>query len=215
LSTVETPASIRWRDEARTGRRRLYPMTVFYGAIACTAIAYGLHASPARAGAFYLLGIAAFTWVEYMIHRFILHGRFPDGTGLRHVAHRLFDHLHVEHHKRPWDGNHINGTIKNHVWILPFFLLSLLLPPWALTSLLAGLTHGGIVEEWVHHSVHFYHFDNAYFRYIKRYHMFHHSPRGDDIGFGLTSSFWDMVYGTRIPAEIRAALRAPARRSAS
>lgn len=208
MSTVNTPASIRWRDEARKGRHRLYPMTVFYGTLALLAFAYGARSNPGRAIGFYILGVLAWTWVEYKIHRYILHGRFPDGPGLQHVAHRLFDHLHVQHHERPWDGNHINGTIKDHLWILPFFLASLLLPAWSLTALLAGLTHAGIAEEWVHHSVHFYHFDNLYFRYIKRHHMFHHSPRGDKLGFGLTNGFWDIVYGTRFSADTRAALYA-------
>jgi sterol desaturase/sphingolipid hydroxylase (fatty acid hydroxylase superfamily) len=212
VSTVETPASIRWRVEARKGRRRLYPMTIVYGTVALLALLYGLRASPVRALVAYVLGIFAWTWVEYQIHRHILHGRYADGPGLQHLKHVMFDHLHVEHHQRPWDGDHINGTIKDHVWILPFFLLSLLLPPWSVTVFFAGITHAGIVEEWVHHSVHFYHFDNLYFRYIKRHHMFHHSPRGDDIAFGLTNGFWDMVYGTRIPLEVRAALYAPLRR---
>jgi len=212
LSTVETPASIRWREEARKGRRRLYPMTVVYGALALAAFIYGLRSNPLLAAVFYGLGLAAWTWVEYKIHRHVLHGRYPDGPGLQHVWHLLFDHLHIEHHKRPWDGNHINGTIKDHVWIVPFFLLSLLLPPWSVTALFAGITHAGIFEEWVHHSVHYYHFNNLYFRYIKRHHMFHHSPKGDDLGFGLTNGFWDMVYGTRIPDDVRAALYAPLRR---
>ena len=46
-------------------------------------------------------GVAFWTWVEYLVHRHILHGVFPDGQGLQHVLHRLFDHLHVEHHRRP------------------------------------------------------------------------------------------------------------------
>jgi sterol desaturase/sphingolipid hydroxylase (fatty acid hydroxylase superfamily) len=60
-----------------------------------------------------------------------------------------------------------------------------------------------VVEEWVHHSVHFYHFDNPYFRYIKRHHLYHHSPKGEDVGYGLTNGFWDIIFSTRISAEQR------------
>ena len=41
----------------------------------------------------------------------------------------------------------------------------------------AGILQAYVVEEWVHHSVHFYQFENLYFRYIKRHHLYHHSPR--------------------------------------
>jgi sterol desaturase/sphingolipid hydroxylase (fatty acid hydroxylase superfamily) len=84
--------------------------------------------------------------------------------------------------------------------------LSLLLPAHALTAFLAALAQAYLVEEWVYHSVHFYHFRNRYFRYVKRHHMYHHSPKGVRIAFGVTSGFWDVVNGTRIPAHIRAAL---------
>jgi len=77
-----------------------------------------------------------------------------------------------------------------------------------MTAFVAGLVQAAIAEEWVHHSVHFYELDNLYFQYIKRHHRYHHSPKGHDLGFGLTSGVWDVVYGTRIPAEVRAAMYA-------
>jgi sterol desaturase/sphingolipid hydroxylase (fatty acid hydroxylase superfamily) len=57
--------------------------------------------------------------------------------------------------------------------------------------------------------VHFYHFEGRYFRYIKRHHLYHHSPKGMGIAFGLTSGFWDVVYDTRISPEIRQSLYGP------
>ena len=213
---METPASIRWAEEARKGRRRLYPVTIVYSVAATAAFVYALRSSPWAAFRAWLLGVAFWTWVEYMVHRYILHGVFPDGPGMQRWTHRLFDHLHVEHHERPWDGSHINGTIRDTgAFLLLPFLLALLLPPQTLLAFLAGFVQAYVVEEWVHHSVHFYHFGNRYFRYIKRHHLYHHSRRGQDIGFGLTNAMWDVVYGTRIPADVRAALHAPrpARRS--
>lgn len=209
---MDTAASLRWANEARKGRRRLYPVTVVYAAVTLAALAHAARANAAVTAASWTLGVAFWTWVEYMVHRYILHGTFPDGKGLRHFTHVLFDHLHVEHHKRPWDGNHINGTIKDTgPFLLPMFLLALLLPPQTLLAFLAGLTQAYVVEEWVHHSVHFYHFRNRYFRYIRTHHMYHHSQRGQDLGYGLTSGVWDAAYGTRYPAEVRRSLYGPVR----
>jgi sterol desaturase/sphingolipid hydroxylase (fatty acid hydroxylase superfamily) len=56
--------------------------------------------------------------------------------------------------------------------------------------------------------VHFYHFDNPYFRYIKRHHLYHHSPKGADVGYGLTNGLWDIIFTTRISAEQRRLLYA-------
>jgi sterol desaturase/sphingolipid hydroxylase (fatty acid hydroxylase superfamily) len=56
--------------------------------------------------------------------------------------------------------------------------------------------------------VHFYHFRNRYFRYIRRHHLYHHSPKGSEVGYGLTSGFWDVIWGTRIPEADRRALYA-------
>ena len=68
----------------------------------------------------------------------------------------------------------------------PLALLGLLLPVWSLSALLAGILQAYIVEEWVHHSVHFYEFRWKYFRYIKRHHLYHHSPKGMNVAYGLT-----------------------------
>ena len=77
---------------------------------------------------------------------------------------------------------------------------------------MGGFLLSYIVEEWVHHSVHFYHFNNHYFWYIKRHHLYHHSPKGGDVGYGLTNGFWDVVFRTRIPSAQRRRLYARARK---
>jgi dihydroceramide fatty acyl 2-hydroxylase len=207
LAIVQTPASIRWGEEARKSRRRLYPVTVVYTLVTLGALTVGLRTSPGGAALAWLLGVAFWTWLEYTVHRHILHGVFPDGPRLQHVLHRLFDHLHVKHHERPWDGNHINGTIKDTApFLVPAFLLAMALPPQTLLSFLCGLTQAYLAEEWVHYSVHFHHFANPYFRYIRRHHLYHHSQRGQEVAFGLTSGAWDVVLDTRIPEGVRHAL---------
>ncbi|HEX9186887.1 MAG TPA: sterol desaturase family protein [Vicinamibacteria bacterium] len=203
-----TPASIRWAEEARKSRRRLYPVTAVYTLASLAALAHAVPGRPGEAAFSWLLGVAFWTWVEYQVHRRVLHGAFPDGPGImRRLTHRLFDHLHVQHHLRPWDGNHINGTIKDTgPFLLPALVVALALPPHTLLAFLAGLVQAYVAEEWVHHSVHYYRFDNRYFRYIRRHHLYHHSQKGSGVAFGLTSGLWDAAHGTRIPAEVRAAL---------
>jgi sterol desaturase/sphingolipid hydroxylase (fatty acid hydroxylase superfamily) len=160
--------------------------------------------------AFFAAGAALWTAMEYWTHRVILHGRFPDGPGFfRHQLHKRFDHLHLEHHRRPWDGNHVNGTIRDTLpFVLLFVGLSFLAPFHTMPILVAGIVQAYVAEEWVHHSVHFCSFKGRYFQYIKRHHLYHHSPKGTHLAYGLTSGMWDVVHNTRIPEGDRRALYA-------
>jgi hypothetical protein len=211
VTNPDTPFGTRKREQAAIARRRLYPVSFLYSAYSLTVLILAARVGrPARALAFFGTGVIAWTLLEYLVHRYILHGRFPDGPGpVQHFLHRSFDHLHWEHHARPWDGRHVNGTIKDTG---PFALalagMSWLGPLDVSAAFMAGLLQAYIVEEWVHHSVHFCDFDNPYFRYIKRYHLYHHSPKGSDAGYGLTNGMWDVVLRTRFPSEVRQALYA-------
>ena len=209
------PSGVRREVEARKARRRLYPVSVLYTAYAMLILGFALRSlHPWIALLFFGLGIAAWTYIEYLVHRYILHGRFPDGPSLwTHALHKYFDHLHIEHHQRPWDGNHVSGTIRD---TLPFAILlaamCFLFPFHTAPVFLAGVLQAYIAEEWVHHSVHFCQFKGRYFQYIKRHHLYHHSPKGLGVGYGLSSGIWDVVWQTRIPVEERRLLYA---RSAS
>lgn len=210
LPNPGSPQGVDLAVEARRSRRRLYPVTILYSAYSLSVLVAALvsgHNVAVVLGIF-LLGVGVWTYVEYLAHRYILHGCFPDGEGfVRHFLHARFDHLHYEHHERPWDGNHINGTIRDTLPVVALFAaLSFLAPLHTLPVLVAGILQSYIAEEWIHHSVHFYNFRGRYFRYIKRHHLYHHSPRGSEVGFGLTNGIWDVLRHTRIPAEARARL---------
>ena len=41
---------------------------------------------------------------------------------------------------------------------------------------------------------------------MKKYHLYHHSPRGIDQGFGITTRFWDEVFDTQFPEAVRRSL---------
>lgn len=204
----EHPRDLKRQREARIARHRLYPVTIVYSGYALTVLALALRPGHRLiALSSFAAGIVAWTYIEYLVHRYILHGSFPDGAGIRHYLHKLFDHLHEEHHARPWDGRHVNGTLKDTwIFVLPAAALSWLAPAYTVPVLVAGILQSYIGEEWVHHSVHFCRFRNPYFRYIKRHHLYHHSPHGSEAGYGLTNDVWDMLMNTHYPPEVRHAL---------
>jgi 4-hydroxysphinganine ceramide fatty acyl 2-hydroxylase len=198
------------RQQAAISRRILYPLTAFYTAYSVILLVLALRtAHPYLASAFFLAGVPVWTIVEYLFHRFILHGRFKRSkkfykkfyTGL---ANKYLDPLHWEHHERPTDGLHISGELKD---LIPLFAvaapLSFIFPLYTTPVLLAGTIQSYVAEEWIHHCIHFYNFRNRYFRHIKGYHLYHHSSHGIRTGYGITSGFWDIIFATRFPAQIR------------
>jgi len=203
-------------SEARRARRRLYPATVLYSAYVVAVLTLALRSvAPAYATlGYFAAGCVAWTFIEYLAHRYILHYRFPDGPGpFQHWLHATLDNLHTEHHARPWDGNHINGTIKDTLLYMAFFAaLSFLAPLHTAPVFWAGVMQCYVIEEWVHQATHYptlYGLRNRYWRYITRHHTYHHSPRGAELAFGLTSGIWDAVCGTRIPEADRRRVFAP------
>jgi sterol desaturase/sphingolipid hydroxylase (fatty acid hydroxylase superfamily) len=206
------PRGVDLAREARTARRRFYPVTVLYTAYAVVVVGLGLRDRPAVALTFLGIGVAAWTWLEYTVHRHVLHGRFPDGPGwLQHRLHRLFDTMHGDHHQRPWDGMYINGFLDSLPFAIVLVLLSFLAPLPTAPVMVAGILQCYVVEEWVHYTVHFNRFRARYFDYIRRHHLYHHSLRGTELAFGLTSGMWDAILGTRIPAADRQLLYARGR----
>lgn len=193
-------------DEARKARRRLLPTTLFYPTHFAVVLAFALRTGDyEHIAAFVAFGFCSWTLIEYLVHRYILHGRFPDGPGIKHLLHRQFDHLHLAHHERPWDGNHVSGTLKDTLPPATILMaISFVAGPISTWPVfMAAILLGYVIEEWVHHSVHFCNFKSRYFRYIRKHHLYHHSARGSEVGYGLTSGMWDLIMGTRIEARDR------------
>jgi sterol desaturase/sphingolipid hydroxylase (fatty acid hydroxylase superfamily) len=187
--TTEVRFEIYKRHQAALARYRLYSLTVFYTLFAFLMVIIG-------------------TLIEYLFHRYVLHGRFPPGKGIiRRFLHERFDPLHWDHHMRPFDGRHISGELKD---ILPLFFfaapISLFFPIYTAPVLLAGVVQSYVAEEWLHYALHFWNSRFPLFRRIKKYNLYHHSPRGIDKGYGITTRFWDGVFDTRYPKVVRRSL---------
>jgi hypothetical protein len=198
-----SPVGVVLADEARRSRRRLYPVTVTYSSLAFVVFVLAARSNALVALFMIAAGFVAWTAMEYWVHRYILHGVFPlrDRSPWSRLLNKAFDHLHWQHHQRPWDGNHINGTILDTVWaVAPAWSLSFLAPVHTAPAFFAGFFLGYVIEEWCHHSVHFYVFDSSWFRALKARHLYHHSKFGNRILFGLSNGFWDEVIGTGLDA---------------
>ncbi|RPH85267.1 MAG: fatty acid hydroxylase family protein [Candidatus Rokuibacteriota bacterium] len=136
---------------------------------------------------------------EYLLHRFVLHGRFLYRSP-RTVT--LWKRIHYDHHHDPDDLRVLFGALPT---TLPTVALATL-PTGALIAGAAGAaaTFGAgalcmLVYEFVHCVQHLpYAPRTRLLRRLKRHHMLHHrhSERGN---FGITSSLVDHLAGTYYP----------------
>ena len=199
------PRGVDLRVEDRKARRRLYPVTIIYSVYFSILAALSFRSGHVAAALVAIAsGIVAWTPLEYLVHRYILHGVFPKKNGvIPRALHHLFDASHADHHARPWDGMYINGHLDTVFPAVVFFPLSFLAPYYTAPLLVATVFQCFVVEEWTHHAIHFWSFKSRYFQYVRRRHLFHHSRHGVGRGYGMTSGIWDVVLSTRIGAAER------------
>jgi 4-hydroxysphinganine ceramide fatty acyl 2-hydroxylase len=140
------------------------------------------------------LGIAAWTLLEYGLHRFVFHSEI----GNRTIA-GLLNGSHLEHHAQPREVRHLlvhtsyGLVVSTLVYIL---LLATLRDSFRATGLLAGVWMGFLYYESVHYRVHLSNSPGALIGFQRRAH-FHHHFRAPDVCFGVTTPLWDYVFGSK------------------
>jgi len=134
------------------------------------------------------IGALVWTLAEYIIHRFVLHRVAP------------FSLMHDAHHEAPL------AYVGTPTWLsLSVILVAVFLPTWALGSFntASGLTVGAMAGFlWygvVHHAIHYRKPRTIATRLLwaTRRHAQHHYGR-EPGNFGVTTSFWDHVFGTTL-----------------
>lgn len=160
---------------------------VLYGvAVTCLLIFLSLLTPYARlpeVAVFVLAGLFASTGIEYFLHRFILHGLQP------------FKRWHEVHHARPaaliGTPTILSTTLIIFLVFTPAFLLGDLLRASALTL---GLTGGYLFYTITHHAAHHWPARHSWLRKRKIWHARHHHADGNSVCFGVSTSFWDVVF---------------------
>ena len=104
---ANVPFSVYKAEQARISRGRLYPFTVFYTTYAAILFVLVLRSPrPVLGVAMFLASIPLWTLLEYLFHRFILHGRFPAHDGAIGVS----DAAGASDHKPVWAVVTTNGV---------------------------------------------------------------------------------------------------------
>ena len=208
---VKRPYQLYKKEQELISRKKIISTTAFYSTYLAVVLFLAYRSGYiGRALMFVPAGVVLWIFGEYLSHRYVLHSRIgpakdPRKSPFRYLGNKFLDPLHWEHHERPFDGDHISGRLRDvlPVWFV-FSLMSILaFPVYTASVVIAVFFVSYALEEWVHHSTHYYNFRNRYFRYIKKHHMYHHTRQGMNQGFGLTSGIGDYIFGTRFPKQVR------------
>ncbi|KAL9608838.1 MAG: hypothetical protein Q9167_006343 [Letrouitia subvulpina] len=167
---------------------------VVYG----TCLAYQGLPSAFQTAAYWLTGLALWTLVEYGLHRGLFHvDKYLPDNRVGITAHFL---LHGIHHYLPMDRYRLVMPPTLFVVLAtPFYKLAHTVFYWdwyVATAVFCGGIFGYICYDCTHY---FLHHKNLpwYYRQLKSYHIAHHW-RDVENGFGVTSRFWDSVFGTEL-----------------
>ncbi|PVU87073.1 hypothetical protein BB559_006243 [Furculomyces boomerangus] len=148
----------------------------------------------------YVLGLFVWTLLEYMMHRFIFHfdENIPEGT-MAQVVHFT---LHGFHHFLPMDSMRLvmPPVLSSTLAIILYYPLSCIIPPGIMHGLTCGVLTMYIVYDETHYWLHHGFFKWNVVKRLKSYHLEHHY-RIYKLGFGITSDFWDRVFGTTFEKE--------------
>ncbi|KAK9238303.1 hypothetical protein V1525DRAFT_118767 [Lipomyces kononenkoae] len=142
------------------------------------------------------VGVFIWTFVEYMMHRMLFHmdDRLPD----HRIAITLHFLLHGVHHYLPMDK--LRLVMPPALFLIlatPFYNLAHFLFPYHVaTAIFCGGIFGYICYDCTHYFLH-HAILPPYFRELKSYHLEHHY-KNYELGFGVTSKFWDVVFGTEL-----------------
>lgn len=136
---------------------------------------------------FVATGLLCWTGIEYVLHRFVLHGLQP------------FRRWHMKHHERPTAlicaPTVLSAALIASMVFLPALLVGGL---WRAVELTLGVLTGYVIYGALHHATHHWRANTTYLKERKRRHCLHHHKVERPGNFGVTTSLWDRVFGTSI-----------------
>ena len=173
---------------------------ILYGAaviaLATGTLAAGPREQIAQVVALILAGLCAWGAIEYVLHRFVLHGLAP------------FRQWHALHHERPaaliCAPTILSASLIVGLVFVPALQLGGL---WRACALTLGVVAGYLAYAVTHHATHHWRADSTWLRQRKRWHARHHHSGDAPHCYGVTSALWDHVFGSAAAATAVSVLR--------
>lgn len=134
---------------------------------------------------FFCFGLWVWTLLEYVFHRWAYH----KNASFMAVGHLM-------HHDEPEALIGMPWVINMASLVGLFLVGSWIFGARQTGFVMSGIWLGHIVYTLVHHGIHHWNFKSAWFRGLKNHHKIHHKM--PDKNLGVTTVFWDRLFGTRV-----------------
>jgi sterol desaturase/sphingolipid hydroxylase (fatty acid hydroxylase superfamily) len=141
----------------------------------------------------FFIGVIAFTWVEYNVHRYFFH-MAPTTERKAKVQYTM----HGVHHEYPKDKTRLAmpPVLSITVATVLLFVFRLVLGDFVF-SFLPGFLVGYAGYLSVHYMVHAFQPPKNIFKALWINHGLHHYKNGEMV-YGVSSPLWDYIYGTMV-----------------
>ncbi|MEP7229470.1 MAG: sterol desaturase family protein [Ginsengibacter sp.] len=139
----------------------------------------------------FLIGGFFWTFFEYIMHRFVFHLASENSR-----AQKLSYVLHGNHHEFPRDRQRLfMPPVPSLVFASIIFLVMYAIMADYVFMFFPGFLLGYLIYGSMHYAIHAWHPPFKWMKPIWRNHHLHHY-KSDDHGFGVSSHFWDRIFGT-------------------
>lgn len=139
----------------------------------------------------FLAGFFFFTFIEYIMHRYLYHIPATSETKKK-VSYTM----HGVHHDYPKDKSRLAmPPLLSLIIATVFFIIYRTVMGDYAFGFLAGFLMGYAAYLAVHYSIHAFNVPNNFLKTLWHHHSIHHY-REPDRAFGVTSPFWDHIFGT-------------------
>ncbi|HEY2379540.1 MAG TPA: sterol desaturase family protein [Terriglobia bacterium] len=184
-----------------TLKERLYRFRSFwiFPIAAVVLLRFAVLAEPQRSSGdlvlLFLLGVFLWTFLEYVLHRFLFHIQIPIKNP---QLHEIINGSHLLHHASPRDPTKIlvhpaYGLVVST--LIYGLLYAVFLNAAAAAVVLTGIWAGFLYYEAVHYRVHFSLSGSGLVARQRKPHFYHHFTTNKRC-FGVTTPLWDYVFGT-------------------
>ena len=137
-------------------------------------------------------GVLAWTFAEYVLHRFVFHWQPPGKIGERihFVAHGV-------HHDYPNDSKRLvmPPALSIPLCIVFYLLFRFTMGDAFTMAFMPGYVIGYLLYDMTHYALHHVNWKNPFFLALKEHHMVHHYHDPDN-GYGVSSKLWDYIFRT-------------------
>lgn len=142
------------------------------------------------------LGLVLWTFLEYVLHRWAFHERV---LGMKVAREHIEHHAKVDYFAPLSVKLAIAAPIVGAIFVVGLVVGGAFAGAVSFASgLVIGVLTGWIVYEVIHRRIHVAGPINAYGRWARRHHLSHHFGNAK-LNHGVSTPFWDHVFGTYAP----------------